>query len=95
MCLALLMRYMIWQGDLERERIENQRLLDQQEERRMNEEYEAGQLLLQNLKNDEEELMNQVTFLLSAYHTGLIIDSPRKRPAKRKEQMTLSQNDTI
>ena len=95
MCLALLMRYMIWQGDLERERIENQRLLDQQEERRMNEEYEAGQLLLQNLKNDEEELMNQVTFLLSAYHTGLIKDSTRKRPAKRKEQMTLSQNDTI
>jgi hypothetical protein len=80
---------MIWQGDLERERIENQRFLDQQEERRMNEEYETGQLLLQNLKNDEEELMNQVTFLLSANHTGLIIDSTRKRPAKRKEQMTL------
>ena len=86
---------MIWQGDLERERIENQRLLDQQEERRMNEEYEAGQLLLQNLKNDEEELMNQVTFLISAYQTSLIIDSSRKRPAKRKEQMTLSRNDTI
>ena len=81
---------MIWQGDLERERIENQRLLDQQEERRMNEEYEAGQLLLQNLKNDEEELMNQVTFLISAYQTSLIIDSSRKRPAKRKVQMTLS-----
>ena len=90
MCLALLMRYMIWQGDLERERIENQRLLDQQEERRMNKEYEAGQLLLQNLKNDEEELMNQVTFLISAYQTSLIIDSSRKRPAKRKVQMTLS-----
>ena len=86
---------MIWQGDLERERIENQRFLDQQEERRMNEEYEAGQLLLQNLKNDEEELMNQVTFLISAYQTSLIIDSSRKRPAKRKEQMTLSRNGTI
>ena len=76
---------MIWQGDLERERIENQRLLDQQEERRMNEEYEAGQLLLQNLKNDEEELMNQVTFLISAYQTSLIIDSSRKRPNEKNK----------
>ena len=58
---------MIWQGDLERERIENQRLLDQEEERRMNEEYEAEQLLLLNLKNHEEELMNQVTPVNHSY----------------------------
>lgn len=71
------MRYMIWQGDLERERIENQRLLDQEQERRMNEDYEAEQILLLNLKIDEEKLMNQVTFFLSNNPSDLFKDSTR------------------